>query len=51
MINKKESLLSRRLGRTRINSRRNKSRRETSLEFFETVLKDIHLLESIEWLR
>jgi hypothetical protein len=51
MISKKESLLSKRLGRTRGSSRRNIGRRETSLHFSERVLKDIHLLESIEWPR
>jgi hypothetical protein len=51
MINKNESLLSRRLGRTRRSLRRNKGRRGISLHFSETVLKDNHLLESMEWLR
>jgi hypothetical protein len=51
MINKKESLLSIRLERTIRSSIRNIGRRETSLHISETILKDNHLLESIEWLR
>jgi hypothetical protein len=51
MIRKKERLPSRRLGRTRRSSIRNIGRRETSLHFSEIVLKDSHILESIEWLR
>jgi hypothetical protein len=51
MINKKESLLSKRLARTIRSSRRNEGRREISLHFSDTFLKDNHILESIEWLR
>jgi hypothetical protein len=47
MINKKEILLYRRLGRTITSSRRNRGRRETSLHFSKTVLKENHILESI----
>jgi hypothetical protein len=50
MINKKESLLSKRLGRTRRSSRRNRGRRETNLHFSKTSLKENYLLESIQWL-
>jgi hypothetical protein len=51
MIRKKEILPFRRLGRTRRSSRRNRGRIETSLHFSETVFKENHLLESIEWVR
>jgi hypothetical protein len=51
MISKKESLVSRRLGRTRRSLRRNRGGRGTSHPFSETFLKDSHILESIEWMR
>jgi hypothetical protein len=51
-MSKKEKIpLSIRLGRTRRSSRKSRGRRETSLPFSETILKDNHLLESKEWLR
>jgi hypothetical protein len=40
MINKKEILLSKRLGREIRSSRRNRGRRETHHHFSEIVLKD-----------
>jgi hypothetical protein len=51
MINKNESLLSRRFGRTRISLIGNKGRRGTSHHFSETILKENHLLESTKWPR
>jgi hypothetical protein len=46
MNNREKILPSRRFGKTRRTSRRNRGRRETSLPFSEIVLKDNHLLES-----
>jgi hypothetical protein len=46
MINIKEILLSRRIGRTRISLRRNRGRRGRSHPFLEIVLKENHILES-----
>jgi hypothetical protein len=48
MNNRDKILPSRRLGKTRRSSRRNRGRRETSLPFSEIVLRDNHLLESLE---
>jgi hypothetical protein len=46
MNNRGKSLPFRRLGKTRRRSRRNRGRRQTSLPFSETVLRDNHLSES-----
>jgi hypothetical protein len=46
MINIREILISKELGKTRIILRGNRSRRGTSHHFSETVLKDNHLLGS-----
>jgi hypothetical protein len=51
MNNKEKSLPFGRLGMTRRSLRKNKGRRETNLPFSEIVLKDIHRLESREWLK
>jgi hypothetical protein len=48
MIRKKESLISRRFGRTRRSLRGNRGRRGTIHHFSETVLKDKKTLESLE---
>jgi hypothetical protein len=51
MSNKERSLLSGRFGKTRRNSRWIRGRRELSHPFSETVLRDNHLLESLERLK
>jgi hypothetical protein len=51
MNNKEKSLPFGRLGMTRGSLRRNRGRRETNLPFSEIILKDIHHLESQEWLK
>jgi hypothetical protein len=51
MNNREKNLPSRRLGKTRRSSRRNRGRRETSLPFLEIVLRDNHILESPERLK
>jgi hypothetical protein len=48
---KEKSLPFVRLGMIRGSLRRNKGRRETNLPFLEIILKDIHYLESREWLK
>jgi hypothetical protein len=40
-----------RLGLTKRSLRKNKGRRETNLPFSKIVLKDIHCLESREWMK
>jgi hypothetical protein len=51
MKNKEKSLPFRRFGMTRRSLRKSKGRRETNLPFSEIVLKDIHHLESQEWMK
>jgi hypothetical protein len=51
-MNSKEKILPfRRLGMTRGSSRKSRGKRETSLPFSETFLRDNHLLESLERLK
>jgi hypothetical protein len=53
MISKERSLLSGRIGKTRINSRWIRGRRELNHPVSETILRDNHLLESLgrlKWL-
>jgi hypothetical protein len=51
-MNRKENILPfGRLGMTRGSLRRNRGRKETNLPFSEIILKDIHHLESREWLK
>jgi hypothetical protein len=51
MISIRESLLSKYLGKTRINSIWSRGRRGTRHHFSEIVIKGSHLLESKKWLR
>jgi hypothetical protein len=50
-MNNKEKIPFGRLGLRRRSLRKNKGRRETNLHFSKIVLKDIHRLESREWLK
>jgi hypothetical protein len=51
MNNKEKSLPFRRLGLTRRSLRKNRGRRKINHPFLEIVLKDIHFLESREWMK
>jgi hypothetical protein len=51
MISKKQGQLSKKLGKTKINSRWIRGRRELSHHSLEIILKDNQLLENLERLR